>query len=663
MRDFRADIEGLRAVAVLPIVLFHLDSTLCPGGFCGVDIFFVISGFLITRMIRSQGEAFSFGAFYLRRFWRLFPALIVTLTASLVAGWKLLGPDEYVRLAQSAVAAAFGVSNFHFLAAVDYFNASTRSHPLLHTWSLGLEEQFYLVWPLLLVSAMRRWKRPFWSPVMATAVLSFTAIALVQPAHPQLVFYMMPFRMFEFAIGASLVALEPHWRGLSPVAAALVGAIATAMLAFSFAELDGQTPWPGALTLIPAFATALFILVGGRGLWGGILGHFIPRFIGRISYSLYLVHWPLITFYRSYVITDPEPMELVMLGLLSVACGAVLYALVEGPFRLRGANWERVHVGRRSDPLPLVLPRTAIAAVVAVTSTTFLAGATSILASNGFPSRVHRASVQFLDKGLTFAGDLCSRKRARCVFGDRESARVVYVIGDSHALNLIHGLDGLFHEQGLRGIALYDHGCLFAFETQRFLSGVADEKCRTNVAHAYQYLSKTTDPVILAGDYAGYRNEIGPSGSAAPLRLGEAEYFAWLRERFDASLAELGAGKRVVVVFKQTYTTGVDLAKCLAQPSLAADAMWRDQRCKPLSLARVQEMYGRADRMIDEVVAGFNGAVAIDPKPLFCDAAGCATHDDSGGLYFRDAGHLTNAGSDFLIGRAKEQLLQALAHP
>src|SRR5262249_23754952 len=145
--EFRADIEGLRAVAVLPILLFHLDDTLCPGGFLGVDIFFVISGFLITRMILAQGEAFTFRIFYRRRFFRLFPPLILALIAPRAAGRTLLGPDEYVRLAQSAIAATFGLSNFYFVAAVDYFNASSQSHPLLHTWSLGLEEQFYLVWP------------------------------------------------------------------------------------------------------------------------------------------------------------------------------------------------------------------------------------------------------------------------------------------------------------------------------------------------------------------------------------------------------------------------------------------------------------------------------------------------------------------------------------
>jgi peptidoglycan/LPS O-acetylase OafA/YrhL len=659
-QEFRPDVEGLRAVAIVPILLFHLDSTLCSGGFVGVDIFFVISGFLITRMIVRQGEAFSFTTFYVRRFFRLFPALIVTLTATLVAGWKLLGPDEYARLARSAIAAAFGVSNLHFLVAVDYFDASSLSHLLLHTWSLGVEEQFYLLWPLLLLLTRR--VHPLWLIAAATASLSFLVSKLVQPTHPQLVFYMMPFRMFEFAVGAALVDVEHHWRRVPPLCGALAGAVAAAMLAIAFTKFDGQTPWPGTASLVPVLATALLILAGEQGPWKYLLGHAIPRFIGRISYSLYLVHWPLITLYRSYTITEPGAAELVMLGLLSVALGAALFATVENPIRLRGATTHQPDHSSLPGWLTKIVPTRRMAVpVLAATSAAFLAGAGAVVASNGFPSRLDRTRVQFFDKGLTFAGDLCNQKRSRCVFGDRDASRVVYVIGDSHALNLIHGLDRLFRDNGLRGVALYDHGCLFAYETKRFLNGVGDEKCRGNVAQAYEYLAGTRDPIILAGDYAGYRNEIGPSAAAAPLRQEESDYYEWVRARLVASLAKLDAGKRTVIVMKQTYTTGTDLAKCLAQPLSAAAAKLGEERCVPLPLARVQQLYARADRMIDEATIGFAGAVTVDPKPLFCGATNCATRDDDGSLYFRDTNHLTNAGSDFLVGQARGHLLAGLA--
>jgi peptidoglycan/LPS O-acetylase OafA/YrhL len=149
---FATHIEGLRALAVVPIVLFHLDERLSPGGFAGVDVFFVISGFLITRMIVAEGEAFRFSTFYARRIFRLLPALVATLLGTLIAGWFVLAPADYAALAQSALAALVGVANVHFFLTVDYFSAGSR-FPLLHTWSLGVEEQFYLVWPLVLFCA------------------------------------------------------------------------------------------------------------------------------------------------------------------------------------------------------------------------------------------------------------------------------------------------------------------------------------------------------------------------------------------------------------------------------------------------------------------------------------------------------------------------------
>ena len=165
---FRRDIEGLRGIAVVSVLLFHLAPGWMPGGFQGVDIFFVLSGYLITQIILTQGDNFSFLRFYLRRFWRLFPALIVTIGASLVAGYILLAPSDFRNLGESGLAAAVGLSNLYFYALLDYFNDDVLAHPLLHTWSLGVEEQFYLAWPLLIVLTRARFNRLVIVPVSYT---------------------------------------------------------------------------------------------------------------------------------------------------------------------------------------------------------------------------------------------------------------------------------------------------------------------------------------------------------------------------------------------------------------------------------------------------------------------------------------------------------------
>lgn len=624
----------------------------------GVDIFFVISGYLITQMIARDRQEFSFKTFYIRRFFRLFPALIVTLAACLAVGWRLLGPEDYADLGQSALAAAFGVSNIYFLTTIDYFNASGLSHPLLHTWSLGAEEQFYLVWPALLVLAWR-WGIGLTLLASGLAVCSLAAVIALQPGFPDHVFYLMPFRIFEFAIGALILPVEA--RGALSRSASGFGLLGMALIAAPLAFVDTQTAWPSLWTLLPVAGTALLMLAGRDGIWHTFLSNPAFRFLGRISYSLYLVHWPVITFYRSNMIGEPSSMELVLLGVASLAAGTLLYMLVESPFRelgrsLTAAGQLAGEVARR----PMILSPHAASVAAAAFGTATIAGAATIAATNGFPSRLNDERVQQALQELSFAGDLCSSKQARCIFGDRHAKHDVYLIGDSHALNLVFGLDRLFREAGIRGIAFYDHGCLFAFETTRFRKGAPDKRCRDNVASAYEFLAANRSPVIIAGNYAGYQTTIGEASAAAPSRMSPSEYYDWLQQKLEASLTKLSAGARTIIVVNQTYSTGINLPKCLSASAARGEAESASGACLPLSLAQAQAQSEAADRMVERLKAAAPSIVTVDPKLQFCSSEKCLTADEHG-LYFRDSDHLTNAGSDFLIQSIREVLLAALA--
>lgn len=667
-QGFRSDIEGLRALAVLPILLFHLEAKWCPGGFIGVDIFFVISGYLITRMILAEGAGFSFGRFYARRFFRLFPALFATLLGTLAAAWSMIGPQEFVGLAKSAITAALGVSNVYFLETVDYFNASALDHPLLHTWSLGVEEQFYLVWPALLLLAIGRGRLSLL--VLAVGALSLIGVFLVRPAQPEMVFYLMPFRIVEFAIGASVIAIEGAWSRASTAGNSLLGIAAVVAIAVCLAAFDGQTPWPGLLTLIPCAATAALILAGRDGIWKVVLSAAPLRFLGRISYSLYLVHWPLIALYRHRIVVEPSLGELLFLGAGAIVLGWALFTLVETPFRAGGAGVSAADGMTAAYETPRnriaallsgrwVMPRPLSLAAVALTGLGVLAASSAVIASGGFAGRLDKSRVQFLDKGLSFAGDQCGFKRSRCQFGDREAQQTVYLIGDSHALNLVHGLDQLFKQARIKGIALYDHGCPFVPGTLLFAAGVVDQKCKKNVVEAYAHLASNRHPLILVGSYAGYRGSLGAEGETAPKRLEDDAYYLWLGERMKSGLAMLNAGQRPVIILKSSYVTGVHLPKCLSQPGLGDDEQEREKKCAAWPLAQVQARFQGVDRMIDDVARGVAGATVIDPKMLFCSSARCVTQGDNG-LYFRDIEHLTNAGSVFLIERMKPELLAAI---
>lgn len=656
---FRTDVEGLRALAILPILLFHLDPKWMPGGYAGVDIFFVISGFLISgQILKAEPGQFRFLSFYFRRIRRLFPALAVTVALSMVAAWRLLPPTDFKAFAWSALGSLLGVANIHFYWSVDYFNENTLLHPLLHVWSLSAEEQFYLLWPAILVLLLPFGRSRLRTGIVGLGLLSLIASAIVTRHDPYLAFYMMPFRIFEFAIGAAVglfIVILPARQNL------LCGAIGAAMLAATFVLFDATTTWPGVNALLPCCGTALLMIAGRSGVWHSLLSLPPLRLLGRISYSVYLVHWPLIVFYRLWIVVPPSPGELAALLALSIAFGALLYLFVERFYRVSpdpkvawlfagndfmrrlGSSLEDLVVRRQAQLFGLFL-------VIPLATAGFSA---TVIARDGFPERMKRGRVQQTGE-LSFAGDICSSSRDRCSFGDLGSQRIVYLIGDSHALNLIYGLDQLFKKAGFRGIAFYDHGCLFLKGTQRFIRGAADQGCARNVAAAFEAVVRDRNPVIIAGNYTGYVKSIGLAETNGPYDGTGADYIAWIDRYFRGSLDAIDANNRTVIIFSSTYSTGIDTAKCAMQFGV------QDVKCNPASLAQARESTRDIDRMISGLRNHVPALVVVDPKTPFCTDQGCTVRDKDR-PFFRDTSHLTNEGSAFLISRLEPDILAALA--
>uniref|UniRef100_UPI0010A954E9 acyltransferase family protein n=1 Tax=Mesorhizobium TaxID=68287 RepID=UPI0010A954E9 len=333
----RAEIEGLRAVAVLPVILFHFGVSWLPGGFLGVDVFFVISGFLITRNILRDQESgrFSYRQFYERRFLRLFPALATTILLTVAISFLCLPPDEVLDLAQSSFAAVFAVSNIYFWSKVGYFDIAAHLKPLLHTWSLGVEEQFYLVWPVTLVTALRfvGVKGAAW----IVCVLGVTALISSQVAlgiSPSTAFYWMPFRIFEFAFGI-LIAIPWHAKRLSGPLANMVGWFGFVSVIGSMLILRDSTPMPSVWSLFACAGAAAVIYVGNVKSVAPVLSNRVMSFIGQISYSLYLVHWPIAVFMPLDTWLD----KLIALAVCFAAAIAQFYC-VERPLRRSGRSIE-----------------------------------------------------------------------------------------------------------------------------------------------------------------------------------------------------------------------------------------------------------------------------------------------------------------------------------
>ena len=648
---FRADIEGLRCIAVLAVLAFHLDPHWLPGGFQGVDIFFVISGYLITRLIRDQGTEFSFRRFYLRRFWRLFPALAFTIAATLIASYKILSPYDYKVLATSALTAISGISNFFFYGTLDYFNDNTLVHPLLHTWSLGIEEQFYLFWPLLIVVAGARFPLSKLIGYVLAGTLAFNL--LLVDADPQFAFYMMPFRIFEFATGAAILFAEPRLPAAGRLAAGIIGAL---LIGVGLVMFDENRVWPGAAALFPAAGTALLLYAGSSRTGTALLGNPLFCLIGRISYVLYLVHWPIIVLYRYWRVVPLSLNELAGLALMCVGVAYALHVAIEIPFREGRATV--TYVPEFLDIRRITFWQKAKAPLLGLGTLATVAIAIAVWGSGGLPERINKNRAQRSADQPSYAGDICSR--GRCLLGDPTSERLVYVVGDSYAGNLFYGLDALFRELGVKGIGVLDHGCLFLFNTTRFIKGTYDKKCARNIADTFAVMGADRAPVILAGNHDGYIGSIGLASDKAPIPFSNGSFYPFFRDRMIEGLQRLDANHRPVLMVKSSYDSGVNIARCLSRPGIDKASLLNG-KCKPKSLARNRETSSRADAVLDEVAQRFARASTIDPKLAFCDSTSCTVMKD-GIFLMRDTSHLTNEGSLYMVERLRAKLLAWLGN-
>lgn len=335
-KRYRRDIDGLRAVAVLPVLMFHLNVPGFAGGFVGVDIFFVISGYLLTGVILEEAAAksFSLAGFYERRIRRILPALIAMLTVVSIVCWLTLSPLQNYDFAQSVLATVAFASNALFAMRLDYFAGITaESRPLLHTWSLGVEEQFYLILPFIMLAVLR------WAPkrisivLVALGMASFLLSVIATSAEPEIAFYHLPFRMWELLTGCLLATLPRP--GPSPGTALLQGFAGLILITATVVLYDQYLPFPGIGAVAPVIGSALIIRAGERREHpvGRLLSSRPLVGVGLISYSLYLWHWPpiiLIQLYLARFVTEPERVAIFVFAL---AMAVLSWRFVERPFR------------------------------------------------------------------------------------------------------------------------------------------------------------------------------------------------------------------------------------------------------------------------------------------------------------------------------------------
>lgn len=630
---YRSDIDGMRAVAVLMVLIFHFS--LVPkvaGGFLGVDVFFVISGFLITTIVTQQldSQRFKLTTFYLNRIRRLAPALFAVLLGVMMAGALWLFPSEFWDLSKQVLASQFYYANIYYWQNVNYFGLNARDLLLLHTWSLSAEEQFYLCYPAFLLVLHRRFRRHFWPVLAMTMIASFCLNIFFVARKPEAAFYLFPTRAWELLMGGLLPALSAKW--IRPrVTDEAIGIIGAALLIVALTCYQVNFAIPGYYALLPTVGAACVLLSGMQHMtavsrW---LSYSPISYLGKISYSLYLVHWPINVF-AAQLIPAYSMMWRWAMFVLSIGLAALVYHLVENPIRLR--RWVPSNIKLLSAySLGLLVTLSAFVVV----------GITRGLPQRFDPEVVRLASfVNDKPEPLTeceFASQPVSML-ATCKLGLAGTEPTWLIYGDSHAWAAHAAFDLWLKRNKQAGLLVFQHACPpvsgihFAFGK--------DGCFRFNQA-VVQFIEGHPEfhHVVLVSTWKWPVDGGLLSGSGALLNPQEStELFT---ERFVRTTEHLSGLGREVFVWEPVPGGRENVPMGLAR------AAWRHA---PSNLEFSLDEYRADNRLFFDAVAKASPWITAtySPSQALCATGKCVVEVDGKPLY-ADSAHVTNSSAEVWI--------------
>jgi peptidoglycan/LPS O-acetylase OafA/YrhL len=628
---YRPDIDGLRAIAVLAVVVFHAGFHGLLGGFIGVDVFFVISGYLIGGQVFREAVAgeFRFSQFYARRVRRILPALYALLAVLFGLGALLLTPLELRELGKEAFAAIFGASNLLFYTAGGYFDPASDHLPLLMSWSLGVEEQFYIVFPIMVLLCLRIRPRLFMPILILGTLVSFAGSIMLTHLNPKAAFYLLPTRAWELGLGAILALSERRasaWT--APRAVADVAAIAAvAALAAAMALYRPAYAFPGWYVLVPTIATAILIATPASLFNRKVLSWRPFVFIGKISYSWYLWHWPLF-FLNRILAPDGKGLPPVALLVLSLVPAVASWRWVEQPFRRRvlGENVVLVRYG-------------VVAALIALPALLFFM-------TDGWPGRFSPTVRQMsrtvsearADPCLAPYGAVSPQDPATCL--PVSPGPRVLVLGDSHGGAIAPGFKALAAREGFGFGQIAKSSCPPLWGFAREVSGRTGHlaQCQAFQRAAFAYVERhpEIEVVVLASYWPSDMTLTDGKGASVPLA-----------DALSETVARLTAAKRRVILVDDVPTFRFDpYARVVGDmiPARAAAQRWF-ARTPGVFAARGDEIFDDpATPVLRSAANGRPGVTFFDTKARLCGQEGCR-YGAPDKLYYFDFQHLAAAGA------------------
>ncbi len=662
--EYRREIDGLRAIAVIPVIFFHAGFESFSGGFVGVDVFFVISGYLITSIVIDELDrnCFSIVSFYERRARRILPALFFVMLICLPAAWLILPPIDFKDFSQSLVAVSLFSSNILFWMESGYFSTAAELKPLLHTWSLAVEEQYYVIFPIFLMLIWRLGRYWVFVGVVLVGAASLALSEFVLRFDPSFAFFMLPTRAWELMVGG-LAAIhlsgtrgKQHAIGRGGALNDVLGMVGVVLIGIAVAGFDESTPFPGKYALVPTLGTVLVILFASRSTGvGKVLGSQSLVQIGLISYSAYLWHQPLFAFARHGSLTDPSPMIFMALSAGSIILAYMSWRFVEQPFRKK-----RLFTRMRIFGLS-----------VAGTGVFLGVGITGHL-TQGFETRIPGTLAAELRMAESRApnciasGNGVSFPERTCVLveGSRDQ---IAIIGDSQAAALAESIASVNQGQGF-GVFSRTYNACPPFEELYRMDRVKSSACNAYNEATWRFVMSApavTHVVLIARwtlnlEGSRFNNGEGGNETGKPAILGVIEgdgvrvaSRSEIKSRYKKKIEDLlAAGKKVVLVYpipEMGWSVPDYIAKWVMRTG-------RDYSIEPSVASTSHAAFVARNRGVYEVfdsIRDSENLARVVPEHLLCNevvVGRCVAHRN-GAILYKDDDHLSDAGARLLAGQ------------
>lgn len=633
--NYRREIDGLRAIAVIPVILFHAGFSLFSGGFVGVDVFFVISGYLITSVLLHDMSlgTFSFSDFYERRARRILPALFFVLLVCLPFAWQWMLAGQLSDFGASLFSTATFLSNFYFFSQVNYFATNAEMQPLLHTWSLSVEEQYYFLFPPVLLAMFKfRKMKAIWL-VAITTVVSFIVAEYALYQGAEWSFFFTGSRMWEIGAG-SLAAFVIQKRGVIPNnSLALIGLAAIWVAFFSY---DKSTPFPGRYALLPVAGTTLLILYAGKGTWvAQLLSTRILVSIGLISYSAYLWHQPLFAFTRIRLIHEPSWQLMLTLSLAALVMAAFSWRYIEQPFRGKSPLLQ----GKKEVYLASVLGLILFASLGAF-----------LYSMKGIPQRLPN-NVSALEGMVGQHSSPCTRRASNvCFIGTGSESYQSIMFGDSHASVYASGFQKHLKDAGV-SLGMINGRCAPLIDYMKYNASKNDTECSKLMSKQIRKAATNDqlDVIILAAEWGYYVHGWRYESRLSTYRHGSSLNTNPSKNPEEFKQAFLATMKLLHQSGKQIYVIEPLPEYSFRPPEALAKIEWHGGQKESL-LMSIGDYKARNEIFQDVMnIAELEWVRFIRVSQHFCNSSSCWPYIDREGItvpLYSDGNHLNKFGLD-----------------